>query len=207
MAAKSGFTRIPKVQHLVSAGVPVEAIPTYCVLADHANNKNGLCWPKMETLARILGRSARTVQRHLHALRELGLVEFVSRRRFRGRFGSYLYRVLAIPSMARKKRAPTTGHARRLGNTPPIFTRTKSSRTPPHYPPGDPYRWLKGQDTQYMDKEMADKEGQMRLLALAGEALTDAERAAEGLRGATKGSGKGRARGKRPGTPSDGQLF
>jgi DNA-binding transcriptional ArsR family regulator len=142
VAAKSSFTRVPKVHHLVQAGVPVEAIPTYCALADHANNKNGLCWPKMETLAKILGRSARTVQRHLHLLRGLGLVEFVSRRRFRGRFGSYLYRVLAIPSMARKKRAPTTGHARRLGNDPPIFTRTKESRTPPVTSPMRGYEWL-----------------------------------------------------------------
>jgi DNA-binding transcriptional ArsR family regulator len=207
VAAKSGFTRIPKVHHLVQAGVPVEAIPTYCALSDHANNKNGLCWPKMETLARILGRSARTVQRHLHTLRELGLVEFVSRRRFKGRFGSYLYRVLAIPSMARKKRASTTGHSRRPGNPSPIFPRTKASRTTPSYPPEDPYRWLKGLDTQYMDKELADEEGQMRLLALSGEALTDAERDVEALQGAKKGSGKGRASRERPGPSSDGQLF
>jgi DNA-binding transcriptional ArsR family regulator len=144
VAAKSGFTRIPKVQHLVLAGVPVEAIPTYCALADHANNKNGLCWPKMQTLARILGRCARTVQRHLHLLKELGLVEFVSRRRYRGRFGSYLYRVLAVPGMARKKRAPTTGHGRRLGDGPPIFTRTKEGRTPPSNPPTEGYEWLFG---------------------------------------------------------------
>jgi DNA-binding transcriptional ArsR family regulator len=103
VAAKSRFTRIPKVQQLVLAGVPIEAIPTYCTLADHANNKNGLCWPKMETLAKILGRSVRTVQRHMHTLKELGLVEFVNCRRCKGRFGSYLYRVLAIPTMARKK--------------------------------------------------------------------------------------------------------
>jgi DNA-binding transcriptional ArsR family regulator len=207
VAAKSGFTRIPKVQYLVSAGVPVEAIPTYCALADHANNKNGLCWPKMQTLAKILGRSARTVQRHLHTLKELGLVEFVSRRRYRGRFGSYLYRVLAIPSMARKKRASTTGHARRLANPPPIFPRTKGSRTAPSYSPSDPYRWWKGLDTHYMDKELADQEGQMRLLALAGEALTDAERAAEGSGGSKKGSSKGRGSKERPGASSNEQLF
>ncbi len=158
MAAKSGFTRIPKVQHLVLAGVPVEAIPTYCALADHANNKNGLCWPKMQTLASILGRSARTVQRHLHLLKELGLIEFVSRRRYRGRFGSYLYRVLAIPSMARKKRASTTGHARRLGNHPPIFTRTKGSRTPPSNPPTQCYEWLFGSGQSSDAENIAEKE-------------------------------------------------
>ena len=104
MAAKSGFTRIPKVQQLMLAGVPVEAIPTYCALADHANNKNGLCWPKMATLERAL----------------------------------------ATPSMARRKRASTTGHERRLGTAPPIFTRTKGSRTPPSNPPTEGYEWLFG---------------------------------------------------------------
>jgi DNA-binding transcriptional ArsR family regulator len=142
VAAKSRFTRIPKVQQLILAGVPVEAIPTYCALADHANNKNGLCWPKMETLAKILGRSVRTVQRHMHTLKELGLVEFVNRRRFKGRFGSYLYRVLAIPTMVRKKRASTTGHERRVDSGPPIFPRTKDSRIPPCNPPTEGYEWL-----------------------------------------------------------------
>jgi Helix-turn-helix domain len=72
VAAKRKFTRIPKVQDLILAGVPTEVIPTYCALSDYTNNKTGLCWPKMETLARILGRSARTVRRHLHTLKELG---------------------------------------------------------------------------------------------------------------------------------------
>lgn len=185
MAAKSGFTRIPKVQHLVQAGVPVEAIPTYCALADHANNKNGLCWPRMQTLAKILGRSARTVQRHLHTLKELGLVEFVSRRRFRGRFGSYLYRVLAIPSMARKKRASTTGHARRLANPPPILSRTKGSRTTPSDSPKDRYRWLLGREAQYHDEEIIDEGGQMGLLTLP----TSPVGAPEGRRRPSEGSG------------------
>ena len=113
MADKARFTRIPKVHELVSAGVPAEAIPTYCALADHANNKTGLCWPKMETLAKTLGRSVRTIQRHLHLLRERGLIEFVERRRNRGRFSSYLYRVLHI--------VRTTGHGRRAAGGRPII--------------------------------------------------------------------------------------
>ena len=197
MAAKSGFTRIPKVQHLMLAGVPVEAIPTYCALADHANNKNGLCWPKMVTLAKILGRSSRTVQRHLHTLKELGLVEFVSRRRFRGRFGSYLYRVLAIPSMPRKKRASTTGHGRQVGNDPPIFPRTKGSRTTPSDSPKDRYRWLLGREAQYHDEEIIDEGGQMGLLALP----TSPVGAPEGRRRPSKGSGpKGNRRGRENGS-------
>lgn len=108
MLAKPKFTRIPKMRDLVEAGVPAEAIPTYCALTDYANNKTGLCWPKMETLANTLGRSVRTIQRHLHLLKELGLIEFVERRRLRGRYSSYLYRVLHIMR--------TTGHGQRVAS-------------------------------------------------------------------------------------------
>ena len=108
MPAKPKFTRIPKVRDLTEAGVPAEVIPTYCALTDYANNKTGLCWPKMETLAKTLGRSMRTVQRHLHLLKERGLIEFVERRRNRGRYSSYLYRVLHIMR--------TTGHKGRVGS-------------------------------------------------------------------------------------------
>jgi DNA-binding transcriptional ArsR family regulator len=123
--AKPKFTRIPKVRDLIETGVPTEVIPTYCALTDYANNKTGLCWPKMETLANILSRSVRTVQRHLHLLKELGLIEFVERRRLRGRYSSYLYRVLHIMR--------TTGHEGRVasilkGRTKPRLS-TKPSKT------------------------------------------------------------------------------
>jgi len=131
---KPKFTRIPKIEALVLAGVPTEAIPTYCALSDYANNKSGLCWPKMETLAKTLGRSVRTVQRHLHLLKELGLIEFVERRRNSGRFSSYLYRVLHI--------VRTTGHGRRLVRGSPNIRRTKHSVTPPNSPPMEGYGWL-----------------------------------------------------------------
>ena len=140
MAAKPKFTRIPKVQDLACAGVPTEAIPTYCALTDYANNKTGLCWPKMETLAKTLGRSVRTVQRHLHLLKELGLIEFVERRRQSGRFSSYLYKVVHI--------VRTTGHGRRTVKGNPNIRRTKRSVTPPNSPPTQGYSWLfgKGED-------------------------------------------------------------
>ena len=117
MAAK--FTRVPKVEHLIGSGVPAEVIPTYCCLADYSNNKSGLCWPKMETLARTLNRSVRTVQRHLHLLKEKGLIEFVERRRHKGRFSTYLYRVLHITK--------TTGHGKRMAGRSLYKRRTKSS--------------------------------------------------------------------------------
>ena len=148
MAGKPKFTRIPKVQQLLQSGVPTEAIPTYCALADHANNSTGLCWPKMETLAKILNRSVRTVQRHLHLLKEAGLIEFVERRRYKGRFSSYLYRILFHA---------TTGHGKPVGETSPNKRRTRQSRTPPKSPKKDVregYEWLFG-DAAQQDKHKA----------------------------------------------------
>jgi DNA-binding transcriptional ArsR family regulator len=127
VAARSKFTRIPKTTELIGAGVPVEAIPTYTCLADHASNRTGECWPSMARLAQILGKSVRTVQRHLHALKECGLIEFVERRRHRGRFSSYLYRVLHIARA-------TTGHGRRARGRGPIRGGTKRSTNVPHSP-------------------------------------------------------------------------
>jgi hypothetical protein len=120
--AKPKFTRIPKVRDLIEAGVPAEAIPTYCALTDYANNKTGLCWPKMETLANTLSRSVRTIQRHLHLLKELGLVEFVERRRLRGRYSSYVYRVLHIMR--------TTGHGSRVASILKGRTKPRLSTEP-----------------------------------------------------------------------------
>jgi len=107
----------------MKSGVPAEVIPTYCALTDYANNKTGLCWPKMETLARLLGRSVRTIQRHLHLLKELGLIEFVERRRNRGRYSSYLYRVLHIMR--------TTGHGGRVASILKGRTKPRLSTKPP----------------------------------------------------------------------------
>jgi DNA-binding transcriptional ArsR family regulator len=193
VAAKRTFTRIPKTQVLIEQGVPVEALPTYLALSDHASNKNGLCWPKMETLAKILGRSVRTVQRHLHLLKELGLVEFVHRRRHRGRFSSYLYRVVHFVELIRRKKgAATTGHGRPLEHGSPNRRRTRQVNNPPLYPPKDPYRWWMGKDTQYHDEELPDEKGQMKLLVLA-EQPVGAPKPPENT---SEGSDKGRRRQK-----------
>jgi DNA-binding MarR family transcriptional regulator len=108
---------MPKTEGLIEAGVPAYAIGTLCVLSDHANSKSGLCWPSMNRLARILGCSVRTVQRHLHVLKDKGLLEFVERRRHKGRYSSYLYRVVHI--------VRTTGHGRRVGGRFLYRERTK----------------------------------------------------------------------------------
>ncbi len=168
MAMRSRFTRIPKVHDLILAGVPTEVIPTYCALADHANNKTGLCWPRMETLARRLSRSPRTIQRHLHLLKEKGLVEFVERKRDgRGRFGAYLYRVLHIVTATARgqdeegraerrarrlgsrrgsKKSPTTGHG---SPTASNKRQTKHQEVPPIPPKKDlksGYWWFFGEE-------------------------------------------------------------
>ncbi len=157
MAVKSRFTRIPKVSDLVLAGVPTEVIPTYCALADYSNNRTGLCWPRMETLAKRLSRSSRTIQRHLHLLREKGLIEFVERRRdWHGRFGAYVYRVVHIVAATARKEAeaagsrkgrrrknhPTTGHGSPVASNK---RQTKRQEVPPLPPKGgvkEGYQWL-----------------------------------------------------------------
>jgi hypothetical protein len=156
VAGKPKFTRIPKMVILIQSGVPAEAIPTYCALADHANNKTGLCWPKMETLAKILNRSVRTVQRHLHLLKKAGLIEFVERRRYKGRFSSYLYRVLFYA---------TTGHGKAVVSPAPNKRRTRQQRTPPKSPTKDVqegYEWLFGDGVSQEKQKVHDQEEYMK---------------------------------------------
>jgi DNA-binding transcriptional MocR family regulator len=151
VAVNRKFTRIPKTTELVRAGVPIEAIPTYCCLADHASNKTGLCWPKMETLAQILNRSVRTIQRHLHLLRSLGLIEFVERRRHRGRFSSYLYRVLHIVA--------TTGHRRQVESRSPNKGGTKPVPTPPKSPKNyEDYAFFFGEEYEAHNAREEDRQ-------------------------------------------------
>ncbi len=129
------FTRLPKLSYLLERGCPVEAVPTYLALSDHAHNTSGLAWPSMRRLAGILGRSTRTIQRHIHMLQALGLVEIVERRRWRGRYSSYTYKVLHFAELIRRKKAgSTTGHAGPVGEAIPYKERTRHSRTPPKSP-------------------------------------------------------------------------
>jgi DNA-binding transcriptional ArsR family regulator len=159
VAVKSRFTRIPKVSDLVLAGVPTEVIPTYCALADYSNNRTGLCWPRMETLANRLSRSPRTIQRHLHLLREKGLIEFVERRRdWHGRFGAYVYRVVHIVAATarkgaeaagsrkgrRRKNRPTTGHGSPVASNKRQTKRQEGTPLPPKGDVKEGYQWLFG---------------------------------------------------------------
>lgn len=159
MAVRSKFTRIPKISDFVLAGVPAEVIPTYCALADYTNNKTGLCWPRMQTLAQRLSRSPRTIQRHLHLLKEKGLIEFVERKRdWHGRFGAYVYRVVHIAVVAvrkgadmtddsrerrpRRKRTITTGHGGRVASNKRLTKPNQLTPLPPKKDTKDGYEWL-----------------------------------------------------------------
>ncbi|MBV9453754.1 MAG: helix-turn-helix domain-containing protein [Rubrobacter sp.] len=150
MAKKRRFTRIPKTTELIRY-VPTEVIPTYCALADYANNQSGECFPKMETLAETLNKSVRTIQRHLHLLRKQGLIEFVERRRNRGKYSSYLYRMLFFT---------TTGHGSRMAKRGLYKRRTRQLRTPPKSPTKsvkDGYSWLFDKNAA-SDRERAETE-------------------------------------------------
>ncbi len=177
MAVKARFTRIPKVHDLILAGVPTEVIPTYCALADFSNNKTGLCWPRMETLARRLSRSPRTIQRHLHLLSDLQLIEFVERKRdWHGRFGAYVYRVLHIvaatarkgakiaspkvasPKEKRRKTRATTGHGGRMAPNKGLTRRQEGTPLPPNEAHKEGYWFLFGEEAPPSIKEEHDKE-------------------------------------------------
>jgi DNA-binding transcriptional ArsR family regulator len=181
VAVRSNFTRIPKISDLVLAGVPTEVIPTYCVLADFSNNRTGLCWPRMDTLARRLSRSPRTIQRHLHLLRERGLVEFVKRKRdWHGRFGAYVYRVLHIAAAtarkgteanARKgkggkgrqrKKRPTTGHQRPMALLIGQTKRQEGTPLPPKGGAQQGYWWIFGKEAPPGAEEVHRQEKEKR---------------------------------------------
>jgi DNA-binding transcriptional ArsR family regulator len=168
VAVRSRFTRIPKVSDLILAGIPTEVIPTYCALADYSNNKTGLCWPRMETLAKRLSRSPRTIQRHLHLLREKGLVEFVERKRdWHGRFGAYLYRVVHIAAATarkaakevagrkerRRRKQATTGHGSPMAPNKGTTKRQEGTPLPPKGDVKEGYQWLFG-DSSSLDSEL-----------------------------------------------------
>ncbi len=64
----------------------------YIYLKDHAN-KQGTCWPGINTIAAGVSLSRSTVKRALEALVKAGLVEKSSRWRENGSLTSNLYRV------------------------------------------------------------------------------------------------------------------
>jgi len=175
VAVSERFTPIPKTYELMQAGVPPQVVATYAALSDYANNQTGECWPRMETLARTLGRTPRTIQSHLHLLKDLGLIEFVERRRDeKGRFLSWLYRIPHVAQAAQrikerreKNRAAYQERKRRereereqkrrekrlsktpsTGNPSPVASNrlTNNTNNSPPNPPKGAFNWLFGKE-------------------------------------------------------------
>ena len=62
----------------------------------------GTCWPAVEYIAKMIGRSPRQVQRIIRELETAGEVERVSQRRKDGGFSSNIYRLRGLISWAAK---------------------------------------------------------------------------------------------------------
>ena len=92
------------------------------------------------------------IQRHLHLLKELGLIEFITRRRNKGRFSSYLYKICFLA---------TTGHGGQVGSSRSNRRRTKQLRTTPKSPSKNAtegYEWLFGKEAPPEEQQAHDRE-------------------------------------------------
>jgi len=83
----------------------------------------GMCWPSVEYLATMIGRSARQIQRLLRELENLGEVQRIAQRRKDGGYSSNLYRLKGLISWA-------TGNVTTPGDTRATKTSSKRTITP-----------------------------------------------------------------------------
>jgi len=83
----------------------------------------GMCWPSVEYLADMIGRSARQVQRLLRELEKLGEVQRIAQRNKNGGYSSNLYRLKGLISWAAK-------NVTRGGDTRTTKTSSKRTITP-----------------------------------------------------------------------------
>lgn len=94
-------------------------------LADHYNEKTGLCFPSLKTLAEECEMNRSTVLRHLDALEEMGFIVRDRRHRENGSLTSNLYRLTLKPvaeydyPSGKMRPAPVADydHHTNLGNT------------------------------------------------------------------------------------------
>lgn len=169
------YTELPKTLELIELGVTPELIPTFHALTDYVNNQTGRCYPQMKTIAAKLRISVRTVQRHLHQLADLGLIDFVKRLRTdEGKYRGYVYRIAHVEKIAERRKAkkreaqererqrvlergrkrrkrlfnqkPSTGHGRPVKGD---RRTTTNQENPPNPPTGnfkEGYEWLFGEE-------------------------------------------------------------
>lgn len=64
--------------------IPAPTKALYALLATYAGGEQRSCWPSRETLAQQMGCSVPTIDRHIQALEELGILEKASRYRENG---------------------------------------------------------------------------------------------------------------------------
>lgn len=154
--SKTKFTRVPKVVDLVAVGVPLSAVPTYLALSDHASNRTGETFVSVARIAVALKVCRRTVERHIWALEQAGVVKRQRQRRAsRGRFSSCLRVVVSHALFTVRHRSKDRGSRS-------YTSRTKRLVSSPHIPP-DRYRWLMGKEPQYIDEEISNESGQLGL--------------------------------------------
>jgi hypothetical protein len=92
---KGAWTRIDNAVLPVLAKIHGMAIGVYIALKSHAN-KDGICWPELESIARLSGASVPTVQRILKAMIDNKLLIKRNRNRAAGRM-SNLYQFTNSP--------------------------------------------------------------------------------------------------------------
>lgn len=80
---------------LYQMDLPHRAVAVYAYLYDRAN-KNGECWPSVNTIAGAIKLSPATVRRAIKDLRKAGLIETEQRYRYSGGKSSLLYKINAV---------------------------------------------------------------------------------------------------------------
>ena len=79
-----------KLTFLYQMDLPHRAVAVYTYLYDRAN-KNGECWPSVNTIAGDIKLSPATVRRAIKDLKKAGLIETEQRYREKGGKSSLLY--------------------------------------------------------------------------------------------------------------------
>ncbi len=81
-----------RLTYLYQMDLPHRAVAVYTYLHDRAN-KNGECWPSVNTIAGDIKPSPATVRRAIKDLKKAGLIETEQRYREQGGKSSLLYRI------------------------------------------------------------------------------------------------------------------
>lgn len=124
---------------LFDAGISVQAIAIYALLAIHADRDADECFPSLAYIASRLGCSADTVRRKLRELESVGAISISQRHDDAGRQASNIYTVCHAPVQGGRV-APVQGgdgtHARGEGGTHATPLTINSINQNPSFPSG-----------------------------------------------------------------------